>query len=507
MLIPIRHENMSARRWPVITLGLIALNTVIFLGTYFTTQDDEKQQQSREVRMHLLMLAAMHPELNVPPKVQELVTSFQEHNPKAWNFMKDGNRAVEDPWDAKVRLMNEQSDLQAEMDSLVAQYSEAAAAPSLLEQYAFVPDHPNPISYLTANFLHGGWFHLIGNMWFLWLAGFVLEDLWGRPLYSVFYLIAGAAALQVHAWTNAGSTVPTLGASGAIAGLMGAFLVRFPTMKIQMRWILGIRSLARGGYQFSAPAYALLPLWLLTEIFYGSLVGQSSGVAHWAHVGGFVFGALIALAIRYTGLEHLANKAVEEKVTWVVDPEIQQATELIEKGQDDEAVVVLRNLLNAKPNSVDACSLLQQISWRKGDMSTYHELTVQLCALHLKARENDLAWQNYEEFLNAGGKNMPADTWFDLCRLAEGKQDFERAMAEYQKLAAAYPSDRRSLQALIAAGRICLKQLNRPEEALKFYEAAKASPIPHLDWEQTIEAAIREARKNAAGAPVMAGGQ
>src|SRR5260370_25598740 len=171
-------------------------------------------------------------------------------------------------------------------------------------------------------------------MWFLLLAGFVLEDLWGRPLYSIFYTVAGAAALQVHAWTNAGSMVPALGASGAVAGLMGAFLVRFPQMKIQMRWIFGIRSLARGGYQFSAPAYALLPLWLLTEIFYGSLVGQSSGVAHWAHVGGFAFGALIALAVRHTGLEHLANKAIEEKVSWVVDPEIQQATELIEKKQD-----------------------------------------------------------------------------------------------------------------------------------------------------------------------------
>src|SRR5262249_16514863 len=294
------------------------------------------------------------------------------------------------------------------------------------------------------------------------------------------------------------------GVSGAVAGLMGAFLVRFPKMKIEMRWILGIRSLLRGGYQFSAPAWTLLPLWLLTEIFYGSLVGHASGVAHWAHVGGFVFGALIALAFRFTGLEHLANKAVEEKVSWVVDPEIQQATELMEKGQNDEAIALLRNLLAAKPESVDACSLLQQISWRKGDVPAYHELTAQLCALHLKTRENDLAWQNYEEFLSTGGENMPAGTWLDLCRVAESKQDFERAVAEYQKVAAAYPSDKRSLQAMIAAGRICSKQLNRPDDALKFYEAAKASPIPHLDWEQTIESAIREARKNSAAAPALA---
>src|SRR5260370_32751569 len=134
-------------------------------------------------------------------------------------------------------------------------------------------------------------------MWFLLLAGFVLEDLWGRPLYSIFYTVAGAAALQVHAWTNAGSMVPALGASGAVAGLMGAFLVRFPQMKIQMRWIFGIRSLARGGYQFSAPAYALLPLCLLTEIFYGSLAGHSSGLAHFAHVGRPAFRALVTFGV------------------------------------------------------------------------------------------------------------------------------------------------------------------------------------------------------------------
>lgn len=492
MLIPIRHENMSARRWPVITLSLVAINVIVFLCTYGSME--EQQQQSQGVRLHLLMLAAMHPELTVPEEAKELVDTVREKHPKTWKLVQNPNRDVEDAWDAKVRLMDDPSALQAEMDSLARQYS-AAAASSLAEQYAFIPAHPRLITYLTANFLHGGWLHIIGNMWFLWLAGFVLEDTWGRPLYLIFYLVAGVAALQVHAWTNAGSLTPALGASGAVAGLMGAFMVRFPQMKIQMRWILGIRSLLRGGFQFSAPAWALLPLWLLTEVFYGWLVGQASGVAHWAHVGGFVFGALVAWGIRYTGLEHIATKAVEEKMSWTSDPEISQATELIEKGNIDEALVVLKNLTTAKPESVDACNLLQQTLWRKGDVPAYQEATVKLCALHLKNHENDLAWQNFEELSNTGGAKMPLTTWFDLCRVAEVQQNYDRALAEYGKLIAAYPTEKRALQAQMAAGRIYLK-LNRPEEALKFFEAAKASPIPHLDWEQTIEGSIREARKS-----------
>ena len=75
-------------------------------------------------------------------------------------------------------------------------------------------------------------------MWFLWLAGAILEDTWGRLIYPAFYLIAGVLAFQVHAMVNAGSFTPTIGASGAIAGLMGAFLVRFPTTKIEMGWLL-----------------------------------------------------------------------------------------------------------------------------------------------------------------------------------------------------------------------------------------------------------------------------
>jgi membrane associated rhomboid family serine protease len=436
----------------------------------------------------------MHPELTVPESVQKMLATVRENHPKEWEAIKNDRREVEDAWDARIRLMDDPSQLQEEMNSLASQYSEAQTT-SLTEQYGFVPFQRRAITYLTANFLHAGWFHLIGNMWFLWLAGFVLEDVWGRPLYLIFYLVAGIAALQFHEWTNSGSMMPVVGASGSIAGLMGGFLVRFPKMKIQMRWILGIRSLLRGGYQFSAPAYALLPLWLVTEVLYGALFGQLTGVAHFAHVGGFVFGAVVALAVRYSGLEHLATKSVDEQMTWASDPDITKASQLMESGQTDEAINHLQTIMSAKPDSVDACSMLQQAYWRKGDVPAYQELTAKLCALHLKARENDLAWQNYEEFLNTGGSKMPIDTWFDLCRIAEGQQNFDRALSEYRKLIAVYPAERRSLQAQIAAGRICLKNLDRPQEALQFYEAAAASPIPHLDWEQTIAGAIREAKK------------
>src|SRR6266571_255577 len=485
MLIPLRHENMEGRRWPVVTFALIALNILVFLCTHWKME--EQAPERAEVRMHVIILAGIHPELKKTENVQEFVNEIQNKVPEQfWKQLSSPNRKIEDSWDARIRLMEDPELLQAEMDGLAARFTDEEKS-SILGNYAFVPAHPRPITYLTSMFLHTGWLHLIGNMWFLWLAGFILEDKWGRVIYPVFYLLAGAAASQFHAWFYPGSIVPALGASGAVAALMGGFLVRFPKMKIHMLWFMLIFRI-----RFKAYAFWLLPLWLLMEVFYGSLFGQASGVAHWAHVGGFIFGALAALVIGRTGLEHKANAAIEEKISWTADPAIVQGTELMEQGKLDEAITILQKHAAAKPEAMDAYSLLQQLHWRKNDLPSYYQATIKLCQVHLKAQEGEAAWQNYQEYTSAGGDCMPAPTWLELCRIIEGQQNYERAVAEYEHLAEAYPKERQSLLALLSAGRLSLKKLNRPSDALRFYKAAAASSVPHLDWESNIE--VRHAR-------------
>jgi membrane associated rhomboid family serine protease len=492
MLIPLRHENMQGRRWPVITIGLIALNVLIFLGTHWKM--DEQGEQEGEVKAHVLMLAAIHPELKMPDDIQQYVSAFETQNPALWKQIQAPNRRVEDAWDAKIRLDDDPTSLQEEMDFLAHQFQELRKV-SIRDQYAFVPGEPRSSAYLTANFLHSGWLHLIGNMWFLWLAGFILEDTWGRLIYPIFYLIAGAFALQVHAWFNPGSMVAAVGASGAVAALMGAFLTRFPNMKIQMAWVLGLLRI----YKFQASAYWLLPLWLLTEIFYGSLFGRASGVAHWAHVGGFVFGAAAGFGIRKSGLEQVAEKGIQEKIAWVSHPLLAEANEQMEKGQLDAAIVNLNKLLGEDPNSIDALRILQQIYWRKNDLNAHREALQKLCTLQLKRKETQDALQSYEEYKNSGGTHLPASTWLDLCRQLEDQQDLERAMNEYEALASAYPAEKQSLLAQMAAGRLCLKRVNDPQRALRFYQAAAASAVPHLDWEANIQRGIEDAQRVLAG--------
>jgi membrane associated rhomboid family serine protease len=498
MLIPIKHENMATRRWPVVSLALIAINTVVFLFTMAAMNNEAPELG--EVKSHILILAALHPELKLRSESQHLVDGFKQSHPDQWKRVQDPYRDIIDAYDARIKMMEDTSKLQDEADSLNDQFVKLSAT-SITEQYAFVPANPRPISYLTANFLHGGILHLVGNMWFLWLAGFVLEDLWGRWLYSVFYLIAGAAALQFYAWTNPGSITPTLGASGAVAALMGAFLVRLPKMKIQMAWLFFFRI-----YRFWAPAYWLLPLWLLGEIFYGSIFGSMSGVAHWAHVGGFLFGAAAAVGIQHSGLEQKAHKAIEEKLGWNNDPELELASSNMEHGQLADAVAHLTTYVSKKPNSLDAWTMLRQAYTRQNNTKALLDATAKTCALHLKAHEVEAAFQDYAEFMDAGGGKMPVATWLELCKGAEEKQEFERAFTEYQQLAAAYPADRQALTAQLSAARLCLKRLNQPQEALALYQAAAASPIPHLDWEQHIQSGIKEAKAAMSGGSAMTAG-
>jgi hypothetical protein len=274
-------------------------------------------------------------------------------------------------------------------------------------------------------------------------------------------------------------------------------------MKIEMAWLFLFKL-----YRFKAAAYWLLPLWLFSEIFYGSLFGSSSGVAHWAHVGGFLFGAGAALAIQHSGVEQKADQAIEEKLAWTNDAELEQASSAMEHGQLAEAVAILTNYIVVKPNSLDAWNLLRQIHARQNNTKDYLDATVKTCALHLRTHQVEAAFQDYAEFLDSGGSKMPAATWLELCKGAEEIQEFDRAFTEYQQLAQAYPADRQGLTAQLSAARLCLKRLNRPQDALALYQAAAGSPVPHLDWEQHIRAGVKDARAAMSrGNTVAAGAQ
>src|SRR5262245_13785745 len=141
----------------------------------------------------------------------------------------------------------------------------------------------------TSMFLHGSWMHILGNMWFMWIFGNNVEDAMGRFRFVVFYLLTGVAAALAQVVLNPASAVPMVGASGAISGVMGAYIVLYPRVRVFMVIPLGffITSMAW-------PAWMMLGYWLALQLVSGLLGNQEGGgVAFWAHFGGFVAGAAL----------------------------------------------------------------------------------------------------------------------------------------------------------------------------------------------------------------------
>jgi membrane associated rhomboid family serine protease len=146
---------------------------------------------------------------------------------------------------------------------------------------------------LTSMFLHGGWLHLFGNMWFLWLFGDNLEDEMGHLRYLGFYLLGGLAAAALQIASGPGSPLPMVGASGAIAGVMGGYLLLFPRARVDVLFIFVIFFRI-----FAIPAWIVLGVWFALQLFSGAVTPtDEGGVAYWAHAGGFLAGLVLALPV------------------------------------------------------------------------------------------------------------------------------------------------------------------------------------------------------------------
>ncbi len=150
------------------------------------------------------------------------------------------------------------------------------------------------LTIFTSMFMHGGWMHLVGNMLYLWIFGNNIEEALGRGRYLLFYLLSGIAASAAQIFIAPDSIVPNLGASGAIAGVLGAYLVLYPTAGVDSLLFLGIFFT-----KIRVPAFVLLGFWIVSQFFshfLGSMTmrsGDTGGVAYMAHIGGFIFGCLV----------------------------------------------------------------------------------------------------------------------------------------------------------------------------------------------------------------------
>lgn len=155
----------------------------------------------------------------------------------------------------------------------------------------YCPDAGGASGLVSHMFMHGSWMHIIGNMWFLWIFGDNVEDSMGSFRFAVFYLLSGFAAAAAQIISGPSSLIPMVGASGAIGGVMGAYIVLYPRVKVHMLVFIMI---------FRVPAIAMLGYWMVMQVMGGisSMGATGGGTAFWAHVGGFAAGALLVLVLK-----------------------------------------------------------------------------------------------------------------------------------------------------------------------------------------------------------------
>jgi membrane associated rhomboid family serine protease len=181
---------------------------------------------------------------------------------------------------------------------LTAAIQQFGVVPSRLQEFSFGAGSLRLLyPFATGMFLHGGWLHLIGNMWSLWLFGDNVEDRFGHFRFLLFYLLGGIAAYLLHAVLLIGSSTPAIGASGAVAAVMGAYVIMFPKARI-----LTIVPIFFIPLFIQIPAFIFIGFWFLSQLFSGATALASrvsgAGIAWWAHIGGFLFGILTLFLFR-----------------------------------------------------------------------------------------------------------------------------------------------------------------------------------------------------------------
>jgi membrane associated rhomboid family serine protease len=348
MLIPIGHEQTSVRRLPWVSFTIMGLCVVAWLLSLTAPDNEEIILDREKMALHYYF---EHPYL----ALDEELKSYQYYQ---MLHLHDEQAAPLPPDTDTIRVE------QKELDRLTARISEARD--QIPEQrWGYIPTRARPVALISHMFMHAGFLHLLGNMFFFYLVGPYIEDVWGRPLFTAFYLAAGLVAVLGFAWKYPNIDEPLIGASGAVSGVMGAFMIRYWDTKITFFYTLFLK---RWTGTFAAPAWLMLSLWFVRELLmaqgvWALMPGAAGNVAYWAHAFGFIFGVAGALAIKQLKVEEsFVDRAIERQVTVLDNKVVDEAVELARSGRVDEAMQSLEGELARHPDNEEAMVALWNVA-------------------------------------------------------------------------------------------------------------------------------------------------
>lgn len=361
LLLPVSHQDNVVRRLPWVSMGI--LGVCVVLQIHSSAVEPELERQARvllEERLRLEHeLMNEHLARKIPggahDDIEALLRKLEHGDSRALDA------AVRSAADVRSRL--KAGELTAPGDprfmryQLIEEELKALEAKLPATRFGYRSAEGGLRQMLTSMFAHAGWLHLLGNMWFLYLVGCNLEDRWGRWQFLVFYLVAGCVAAGMFGALHPGSMQSLVGASGAVAGAMGAFLVCFARTRVKIFYAYLLFFTPRWG-TFAAPTWVVLGLWLLEQVamtFLEAMAGSS--VAYSAHAAGFAYGALVALVLRASGTDAALDHASErqsEGAAWSEHPTYVVAMEARDRLDHAEARRLLLELVRTQPDHVAA---------------------------------------------------------------------------------------------------------------------------------------------------------
>jgi membrane associated rhomboid family serine protease len=298
--------------------------------------------------------------------------------------------------------------------------------------YGLIPAQAKPLTFFTYMFLHGGFQHLLGNMVFLWLVGCMIEMGSGRFFCGFTYVLTGLGAAALYWLMNPNSSIYLVGASGSIAGLMGAFCVLYGRNKVKFFYSLGFYF-----NYFRAPAIIILPIWIAKEIYflYSDDIGN---VAYEAHLGGLISGSLVGLMGYILFRNKNADMLQADKQVDDISPLIEQALERVSQLDMEAGSRLLEQALTKDPSHIGAMTHLFNIHKNSPQDPRFHEIARRLIdRLSIDSTQHRTAGQIFEEYTKVAGRPcLSADLYLRMIVVLSGlghPEKAERIMAMFLK--------------------------------------------------------------------------
>ncbi len=421
IILPIGHEQDTVRRLPWMTFSILALCFVLHIFVNITVNNltQELGLSARE----LIEYYISHPYLEFDPELKKLLFAGADQD-RVDQYLSLYAESGSRPGAA---IIDSEQD---HFDQLARGFLTAMQRLPY-RKWGYIPSDSSFLALITYMFIHGGWFHLLGNLLFLYLTGPFIEDLWGRPVFIAFYVIVGMLAAYGYGLHYPDSTGPLVGASGAIAGVMGAFLGKY--WKIKINFFYFFFPFFRGTFQ--APAWLMLPLWLGLEILNARIMDSISStggsVAHWAHIWGFGLGLTFALAMNFFKVEEKYIHPKIESRMLAKDGGFDIVAHAIRQknlGMIDNAYAVLLEEAQKNPSCTEVVETLWEFGNEMGSPDQAKEFYVKL--IEKEIRQGQLSGA-LDHFINLKQK-MPAvslspDYKIELIKHLIDQQDMGRA--------------------------------------------------------------------------------